>query len=135
MRVSSREKPSSRILYLTIVARQFLTFHFLANRTSAYLISRSQTALGKINTSYIERLNATFRARMPALLRRTRGLARTMQRLETEMFWSGTVYHFCTVHSSFDATPGMITGLTDHICSVDELLRLQFPQKPLHPIV
>lgn len=99
------------------------------------LIAMSQSGLGKINTAYIERLNATFRARMPALVRRTRCLARTIQRLETEMFWSGTVYNFCTVHSSLDATPAMAAGLTDHIWSVDELLHLRFPLKPLHPIL
>ena len=42
-------------------------------------------------TAYIKRLNATFRARMPTLVRRTRALARTCQRLETEMFWSAAV--------------------------------------------
>ena len=68
------------------------------------LIAMSQISSFQINTAYIERLNATFRARMPALVRRTRGLARTYERLETEMFWTGTVYNFCTVHTSLDAT-------------------------------
>ena len=87
------------------------------------LIAMSQIASFQINTAYIERLNATFRARMPALVRRTRGLARTCQRLETEMFWTGTLYNFCTVHTSLEATPAMAAGLTDHVWSVDELLR------------
>jgi hypothetical protein len=46
------------------------------------LIAAAQISLGLINTAYIERLNATFRARMPALVRRTRCPARTTQRLE-----------------------------------------------------
>ncbi|MCP4417338.1 MAG: hypothetical protein GY805_12005 [Chloroflexi bacterium] len=99
------------------------------------LIAMSQAGFGKINTAYIERLNATFRARMPALVRRTRSLARTTQRIETDLFWTGSVYNFCTIHSSLEATPAMAAGLTDHIWSVEELLRLRLPQKPLHDVV
>lgn len=99
------------------------------------LIAMSQVGLGKINTAYIERLNATFRARMPALVRRTRSLARTTERIETELFWTGSVYNFCTIHSSLDATPAMAAGLTEHVWSVEELLRLRLPQKPLHGVL
>jgi len=96
------------------------------------LIAMSQVGWGQINTAYIERLNATFRARMPALVRRTRSLARTTGRIETDLFWSGSVYNFCTIHSSLNATPAMAAGLTDHVWSVEQLLRLRLPQKPLH---
>jgi len=91
------------------------------------LIGLSQLDPGKINTAYIERLNATFRSRMPCLVRRTRQLARTCQRLELEMFWSGTVYNFCTIHSTLGATLAMAAGLTDHLWSIDELLRYGGP--------
>lgn len=99
------------------------------------LIAMSQVGLGQINTAYIERLNATFRARMPALVRRTRSLARTTERLETDLFWTGSVYNFCTRHASLDATPAMAAGLTEHVWSVEELLRLTFPQTPLHGVL
>ena len=79
------------------------------------LIAMSQITSFQINTAYIERLNATFRARMPALVRRTRCLARTVERIETEMFWTGTVYNFCTMHTSLQATPAMAAGLTDYV--------------------
>jgi len=36
---------------------------------------------GVINTAYIERLNATFRQRMPWLARRTRNLAQQVETL------------------------------------------------------
>ena len=91
------------------------------------LIGLSQFDPGKINTAYIERLNATFRSRMPCLVRRTRQLARSCQRLELEMFWSATVYNFCTIHSSLATTPAMAAGLTDHLWSIDELLRYGGP--------
>jgi IS1 family transposase len=99
------------------------------------LIAMSQVGAGKINTAYIERLNATFRARMPTLVRRTRSLARTVQRLEVEMFWMGVVYNFCTVHTSLGATPAVAADLTDHVWSIEELLRIGGPQKALHAIL
>lgn len=99
------------------------------------LIAMSQAGFGKINTAYIERLNATFRARMPALVRRTRSLARTPERIETDLFWTGSVYNFCTIHTSLAATPAMAAGLTDHVWSVEELLRLRLPKKSLHGVL
>ena len=96
------------------------------------IIAMSQVGLGLINTAFIERLNATFRARMPALVRRTRSLARTQQRVLAELFWSGVVYNFCTIHTSLQATPAMAAGLSDHVWSVEELLRLRLLPKPLH---
>ena len=99
------------------------------------LIAMSQAGFGLINTAYIERLNATFRARMPALVRRTRNLARTTQRIETDLFWTGSVYNFCTIHTSLEATPAMAAGLTEHVWSVEQLLRLRLPAKLLHGVV
>jgi transposase-like protein len=98
------------------------------------LIAMSQTTFGSINTAYIERLNATFRARMPALARRTRSLACTVERLETAMFWTGVVYNFCTIHTSLEATPAVAAGLTDHTWSVQELLRFRLPDKSFHDV-
>jgi transposase-like protein len=54
----------------------------------------------KLNSSYIERLNATFRARLHGLVRRGRGLYRQEAPLQTGMYLVGTFYNFCTVHDS-----------------------------------
>ena len=64
---------------------------------------------GTIQTAYIERLNGTFRARLASLARRTRGLGRTVARLEAGMWLVGTVYNFCTPHRSLTCgqTPAM----------------------------
>jgi len=51
---------------------------------------RSQGA-GVINTAYIERRNATFRARLAPLARRCRALARQTLPLHEGMFVVGTV--------------------------------------------
>lgn len=86
------------------------------------LIALSQTSLGLINTAYIERLNATFRQRLPVFVRRTRNLARTVERVEAELFWCGAVYNFCTVHTSLETSPAVAAGLTEQVWSVRELL-------------
>lgn len=99
------------------------------------MIAYSQAELGWINTAYVERLNATLRARMSSLVRRTRSLAKTIQHLEYELFWSGVVYNFCTVHDTLEGTPAMAAGLTEHVWSIQELLFFRVPPKLLHGVV
>jgi transposase-like protein len=99
------------------------------------------TATGTvINTAYIERLNATFRAHLAPLTRRGRAIARTDTALTAGMWLVGTVYNFCWHHDSLrrlaapDAprkwhqrTPAMAAGLADHPWTIGELLRFQIP--------
>jgi transposase-like protein len=96
----------------------------------------------QINTSYIERLNATFRSRLAALTRRGRALARGEGVLEKGMYLVGCVYNFCTEHTSLrlqqeqgkkwlPRTPAMAAGWADHPWSVEELLSFN-PPLPLH---
>jgi transposase-like protein/IS1 family transposase len=87
---------------------------------------------GVINTADIERLNATCRARLAALTRRGRALARRPLTLQHGMYLIGTVYNFCTPHASLSragsaTTPAMATGITDHCWSVRELLSYHVP--------
>lgn len=82
---------------------------------------------GGLNTSYIERLNATFRVRLAVLARRTRRSARKVMRLHHAMYLVGAVYNFCTPHQSLShkqqpRTPAMAAGLSDHVWDVKELL-------------
>ncbi|HET7038737.1 MAG TPA: hypothetical protein VFH97_02555 [Gemmatimonadales bacterium] len=99
------------------------------------------TATGTvINTAYIERLNATFRAHLAPLTRRGRAIARTEAALTAGMWLVGTAYNFCWPHDSLRQlapghaprkwlrrTPAMAAGLTVHCWSLDELLRFQIP--------
>ncbi len=93
-----------------------------------------------INTAYIERLNATFRAHLAPLTRRGRAIARTEAALIAGMWLVGTAYNFCWPHDSLrrlapDAaplkwqqrTPAMAAGLADHPWTIGELLRFQIP--------
>ena len=99
------------------------------------------TATGTvINTAYIERLNATFRAHLAPLARRGRAIARTEAALTAGMWLVGTAYNFCWPHDSLrqrapdDArhqwhqrTPAMAAGLADRPWTIGELLRFPIP--------
>jgi transposase-like protein len=90
---------------------------------------------GTIQTAYIERLKGTFRARLASLARRTRGLGRTVGRLERGMWLIGTLYNFCTPHASLAhaQTPAMAAGISDHCWSVTEVLHYRVPPPPWRP--
>ena len=102
---------------------------------------------GVLNTAFIERLNATFRAQFASLVRRTRALARTEALLGSGMYLVGCVYNFCTWHESLrlplyiterrhrwvQRTPALAAGLTDHCWSVLELLLFKVPPSPYVP--
>ena len=102
---------------------------------------------GQINVAYIERLNATFRARIAALVRRSRALARQTESLHHAMYLMGSVYNFCTYHQSLrvpiflpgnrrrwiSRTPAIAAGLTDHLWPVEELLSFRVPLSPWTP--
>ena len=83
----------------------------------------TQVGWGLINTAYVERFNATWRTWLPALTRRTRTPAREATHLEAALFWTGVVYNFCRIHATLAGTPAMAADLTDHVWSIDELLR------------
>ena len=102
-----------------------------------------------INTAYIERLQATFRSRLGALVRRSRAPVRLKETLEAGMWVVGTCYNLCWTHKSLrregegndppaggskwvHSTPAQAAGLTDHRWSLEELLSLCVPpaEKP-----
>ena len=103
---------------------------------SEKLRRRSQGGPGVLNTAYIERLNATFRERLAALTRRGRARARYTATLQAGMYLIGTVYNFCTYHTSLSRplagistarTPAMAAAITTHRWTVQELLSFPVP--------
>ncbi len=98
-----------------------------------------------LNTAFIERLNATFRQRLSALVRRTRALARRTATIEQGMWLVGTIYNFCSVHESLRVrevsgknrwqprTPAMAAGIADHCWNVKELLSHRVPPPRWRP--
>lgn len=99
-----------------------------------------------LNTSYIERLNATFRQRLALLCRRTRQGAKKLVRVERGMWLIGCVYNFCQPHLSLrrynwrsdggkwvEFTPAMASGITNHVWSIHELMWFRVPPPPYVP--
>lgn len=100
--------------------------------TRVETLRRRSQGGGVINTAYIERLNATFRARLASLTRRGRALARRTLTLQHGMYLIGTVYNFCTPHESLcvaggKQTPAMAAGITNHCWTIRELLEFHVP--------
>jgi len=104
------------------------------------LILNSQGG-GIINTAYIERINATFRQRIPWLTRRSRYLAHDIDMLQSSMFIVGCLYNFHDFHHSLrlpiwisstnkrwvHRTPAIAAGLTDHQWSFSEIFWFRIP--------
>jgi hypothetical protein len=101
----------------------------------AAVLRRTGTGTG-INTAYIERLNATFRANLNGLVRRGRALWHHEDRLQAGAYLVGCAYNWCWDHDSLRVTtaggsgarewsgrtPAMAAGLTDHRWEWGELL-------------
>lgn len=96
------------------------------------LLWATQLHCARPNTAFIERLNATFRERLPSLVRRKRAPAQQVARLRAEMFWVGVVYNFVDRHATLDGTPAMALGLTDHPWTIPELLQWAPHKLSLH---
>ena len=92
----------------------------------------------EFNTSFIERLNGTFRERLASLTRKCRHAAARLETLERGMYLVGCTYNFCfphhelskSKHFGYQCTPAMAAGLTDHIWSVRELLTYKIAPSP-----
>jgi transposase-like protein len=99
----------------------------------------------KLHSSYIERINATFRARLHGLVRRGRGLYYQQASLDAGMYLVGSFYNFCTYHDSLrqecpggrckwsERTPAMASGITDHWWCPAELLTYKTVPPPWVP--
>jgi transposase-like protein len=105
----------------------------------AAVLTATRSGTG-INTAYIERLNATFRASLAPLVRRGRALAHTEAVLSAGMWLVGCAYNFCWLHESLrqrapagapwkwqERTPAMAAGLTSHRWTMHELLSYPVP--------
>jgi transposase-like protein len=93
-----------------------------------------QTRTGEqINTSYVERLNATPRSMPAGLTRRGRGRVKGESVSSAGMFLVGRVYDFCSEHASLrlaqargkewrQRAPAMAAGWTDRAWPIRDLL-------------
>jgi IS1 family transposase len=104
----------------------------------------------QINTAFIERVQLTIRQHVAAVGRRTMMLCKGEDGLRQQLALYQVYYNFCLPHVSLrqplpqpeptngtgsaktwrPRTPAMAAGLTDHIWSLGEVLRLRVPPWP-----
>ncbi len=105
------------------------------------LLERSHAG-SMLNTSFIERFNATMRERLAPLTRQCRHASCKLHALHTGMSLLGCTYNLCWEHQQLSKaveqggfgrpyTPAMASGLTDHIWSVLEVLTYKVAPAPL----
>ena len=77
-----------------------------------------------VSTSYVERQNLTMRMHMRRFTRLTNGFSKKLEN-HVHMIAIYTVfYNFTKVHKTLRVTPAMQAGLTDHVWSMEEIVRL-----------
>ena len=79
--------------------------------------------LDLVSTSHVERNNLTIRMSMRRLTRLTNAFSKKLRNLKAAVAFHFCFYNFCRVHSSISVTPAMEAGITDHIWTVEELLK------------
>lgn len=89
---------------------------------------------GQVTTAFVERVNLTLRRGVASLARRTWATARTVPGLLVQVKWWQAYYHWARPHRGLrralggpPRTPAMALGLTDHRCTVAELLAQPLP--------
>ena len=102
---------------------------------------------GVLNTAFVERVNLTLRQGVSAMIRRTGGVAQTVDGLRLHLEWWRGYYHYVRPHESLrvklgepvegggrrnpqryrQRTPAMAAGTTNHRWSVGELLGYPLP--------
>jgi hypothetical protein len=106
---------------------------------------------GKLNTSFVERVNLTLRQSVAALMRRTWSTMQEAPQLLVHLEWWRAYYHFVRPHQSLrvelgqvverggkrlpqryrERTPAMAAGLTSRRWTVQNLLAMPLPSEPI----
>src|SRR5205814_10709539 len=76
-----------------------------------------------ISTSYVERQNLTMRMHMRRLTRLTNAFSKKIENFKAAVALHFAYYNFVRIHKSLRMTPAMAGGVTDHVWTVEELLR------------
>ena len=95
--------------------------------TRAKLIKGSPD-MTKASTSYIERQNLTMRMSMRRFTRLTNAFSKKVENLEYAVALHFMYYNFARPHKTltnpYPKTPAMATGITNHMWTVEEIVRL-----------
>jgi hypothetical protein len=92
------------------------------------LVIQGRPDIKQVSTSYVERQNPTMRMNMRRFTRLTNGFSKKLENLECAVAHHHMYYNFCRVHkrlaNPYPRTPAMAAGLTDHVWSIEEIVKL-----------
>jgi len=77
-----------------------------------------------VSTSMVQRHNLTIRMSMRRFTRLTNGHSKKIENHGHALAMFFAYYNFCRIHSTLRITPAMKAGLTDHVWTLGELIRL-----------
>src|SRR5256885_12348947 len=75
-----------------------------------------------ISTSFVERQNLTIRMAILRFTRLTNAFSKKLDNHKAACALHFAYYNFCRIHKTLRVTPGMESGITDHIWTLRELL-------------
>jgi transposase-like protein/IS1 family transposase len=79
--------------------------------------------IDRVCTSYVERNNLSVRTFVRRMTRLTIGFSKKWENHEAALSLFFAYFNFCRKHSTLRTTPAIAAGLTDHVWSVEDLLR------------
>jgi IS1 family transposase len=77
-----------------------------------------------VSTSFIERQNLTMRMSMRRFTRLTNAFSKKVENHEAAIALHYMYYNFARVHQTLRVTPAMEAGVSDHIWTLEEIIRL-----------
>ncbi len=77
-----------------------------------------------VSTSFVERQNLTMRMSMRRFTRLTNGFSKKIENHGHAVALHFMHYNFCRVHKSLRVTPAMEAGISKHVWTLEELVRL-----------
>ena len=77
-----------------------------------------------ISTSYVERQNLTMRMSMRRFTRLTNAFSKKLDNHAYAVALHFVHYNFCRIHKTLRVTPAMAAGLSFHVWSIEDLVRL-----------
>lgn len=79
---------------------------------------------GHISTSFVERQNLTMRMHMRCFTRLTNGFSKKVNNHTNAIALHFMYYNFAKIHKTLLVTPAMQAGISDHVWSIEEIVRL-----------
>ncbi len=92
-----------------------------------------QPARKHVSTSYVERMNLNIRMGARRFTRLTNAFSKKVENHVHALALYFTYYNFGRIHQSLRVTPAMEAGLSDHVWTLEEVVRLAEPTKAQEP--